>query len=130
MPLINCEIELILLCSENCVIITANNANQNPTFTITETNLYVPVVTLSTRYNAKLLAQLKSDFKRTICWNIYLSKPELLTQNPKLNPKLFELSFQGVNRLIILAFKHDAQRTSNKRYCLPNVETKGLHSYD
>ena len=66
MPLINCEIELILDWSANCVIISTNNANQVPTFTITETNLYVPVVTLSTQDNAKLLPQLKADFKRTI----------------------------------------------------------------
>ena len=39
MPVINCEIELILDWSANCVIISTNNANQNPTFTITETNL-------------------------------------------------------------------------------------------
>ena len=44
-PLINCEIELILTWSRNCVIISTNIANQIPTFTITETNLYVPVVT-------------------------------------------------------------------------------------
>ena len=49
MPLINCEVELILTWSENCVIISTNVANQNPTFTITETNLYVPLVTLSTQ---------------------------------------------------------------------------------
>ena len=78
MPLINCEVELILTWSENCVIISTNIANQNPTFTITETNLHVPVVTLSTQDNAKLLPQLKSDFKRTITWNKYLWKPELL----------------------------------------------------
>ena len=54
MPLINCEVELILTWSENCVIISANVANQNPTFTITETTLYVPAVTLSTQDNAKL----------------------------------------------------------------------------
>ena len=42
MPLINCEIELILDWSANCVMINTNNANQVPTFTITETNLYVP----------------------------------------------------------------------------------------
>ena len=48
MPLINCEIELILTWSAGCVIIYTDVANQNPTFTITETNLYVPVVTLST----------------------------------------------------------------------------------
>ena len=81
MPLINCEVELILNWSSDCVIIYTNVANQNPTFTITETNLYVPVVTLSTQDNAKLLPQLKSGFKRTITWNKYLSKTELLPQN-------------------------------------------------
>ena len=77
MYLINCEVELILYWSANCVIIYTDVANQVPTFTITETNLYVPVVTLSTQDNAKLLPQLKSGFKRTISWNKYLSKPEL-----------------------------------------------------
>ena len=72
MPLINCEVELILTWSENCVIINTNIADQNTTFTITETNLYLPVVTLSTQDNAKLLPQLKSVFKRTISWNKYL----------------------------------------------------------
>ena len=62
MPLINCEVELILNWSANCVIIYTNVNNQVPTFTITETNLYVPVVTLSTQDNAKLLPQLKSSF--------------------------------------------------------------------
>ena len=85
MPLINCEVELILTWSADCVIIYTDVANQNPTFTTTETNLYIPVVTLSTQDNAKLLPQLKSGFKRTISWNKYLSKPELLPQNPNLN---------------------------------------------
>ena len=97
--------------------------NQVPTFTITETNLYVPVVTLSTQDNAKLLPQLKSGFKRTISWNKYLPKPELLACDPNLN-HLIEPSFQGVNRLFVLAFENDAQRTSNKRYYIPNVEIK------
>ena len=102
MPLINCEVELILDWSANCVIIYTNVDNQVPTFTITETNLYVPVVTLSTQDNAKLLPQLKSGFKRTISWNKYLAKPELLAQNVNLN-HLIEPSFQGVNRLFVLA---------------------------
>ena len=55
MPLINCKIELILTWSADCVIIYTDVANQNPTFTITETNLYVPVVTLSTQDNTKFL---------------------------------------------------------------------------
>ena len=78
MPLINCELELILDWSVSCVIIYINVANQVPTFTIKETNLYVPVVTLSTNDNSKLLPQLKNGFKRTITWNKYLVKPELL----------------------------------------------------
>ena len=78
MPLIICEVELILNWSANCAIIYTNIANQVPTFTITEKNLYVPVVTLSTKDNAKLLSQLKSSFKRTISWNKYVSKPALL----------------------------------------------------
>ena len=93
------------------------------TFTITETNLYVPVVTLSTQDNSKLLPQLKNGFKRTITWNKYLIKPELLAQNANLN-HLIEPSFQGINRLFVLAFENDDQRTSNKRYYTPNVEVK------
>ena len=53
-------------------------ANQNATFEITDTKLYLPVVTLSAHDNSKLLKQLKSGFKRIISWNKYLSKPELL----------------------------------------------------
>ena len=48
MPLINCEVELILTWSAGCVIICTDVADEVPTFTITKTNLYVPVVTLST----------------------------------------------------------------------------------
>ena len=72
MSLINCEVELILTWSGNCVIISTNVSDQNSTFTITETNLYAPVVTLSTQDIAKLLPQLKSGFKRTISWNKYI----------------------------------------------------------
>ena len=123
MSLINCEIELVLTWSKNSVIISTNNANQIPTFTITETNLYVPVVTLTTEDNSKLLPQLKDGFKRTINWNKYLIKPELLAQNANLN-HLVEPSFQGVNRLFVLAFEDDAQRISRKRCYIPNVEIK------
>ena len=96
-----------------------------PIFTITETNLYVPVVTLSTQDNAKLLQQLKS-FKRTVSWNKHLTKPELLAQNANLN-HVIEPTFQGVNRLFVLAFENDAQRTSHKKCYLPNVEIKNYN---
>ena len=123
MPLINCEVNLILTWSADCIIIYTDVVNQIPIFKITETNLYVPVVTLSIQDNAKLLPQLKSDFKRTTSWNKYLSKPELLAQNQNLN-HLVEPSFQGLNRLFVLAFEDDAQGTCNKKYYLPNVEIK------
>ena len=83
-------------------------------------------MTLSTQDNAKLLQQLKSGFKRVINWNKYLSKPELLAQNPNLN-YLVEPSFQGTNRLFVLAFENDTQRASAKGYYLPNVEIKNYN---
>ena len=120
MPLINCEVNLILTWSSTCVITNSRGAG---TFAITDTKLNVPVVTLSTQENTKFLQQLKSGFKRVINWYKYLSKPELLAQNPNLN-HLVEPSFQGVNRLFVLAFEGDAQRTSHEAYYLPNVEIK------
>ena len=101
MPLINCEISLILTWSENFVIIYTDIANKNPTLLIDKTTHYVHVITLSTQDNAKLFQQLKSGFKRTINCNKYLSKPELLAQNSNLN-HLVKASFQGVNRLFVL----------------------------
>ena len=123
MPLINCEINLILTWSSTCVLVSTNIAAQNATFTITDTKLYVPVVTLSTQENNKFLQQLKSGFITVINWNKYLSKPELLAQDPNLN-HLVEPSFQGVNRLFVLAFENDNNRTSDDQYYLPTVEIK------
>ena len=106
MPLTNCEIELILDWSATCVIIYTNVANQIPTFTITETNIYVPAVTLSTRDDSKLSPQLKNGFKRTKSWNKYPAKPELSARNANLN-HLIEPSFQCVKRLSVLAFENE-----------------------
>ena len=122
MPLINCEVNLSLTWSRNCVIVSSNEEDQNATFAITDKKLYIPVVTLSTQDNPRLLEQLKSGFKRVINWNKYLSKPELLARNPILNHSV-QPSFQGVKRLFVLAFDGDnTKRTSSKRYYLPNVE--------
>ena len=118
MPLINCEVNLILTWSSTCVITDSNGAG---TFAITDTKLYVPLVTLSTEENTKLLQQLKSGFKREINWNKYLSKPESFRRNANY---LVEPSFQGINRLFVLAFEGDTQRTSHSGYYLRNVEIK------
>ena len=122
MPLINCAVNLILTWSENCVLVSTNVANQNATFEIIDTKLYVPVVTLSIQY--KLLQQLKSVFRRVIIWNKYLSKSELLTQNPNLN-HLVEPSFEGVNRFYVLSFENNTQRANAKGFHIPNAEIKG-----
>ena len=85
MPSINCEINLQLKWSEKCILVAATAANQVPEFKITDTKLYVPVVTLSTECNAKLLKQLESGFERTIDWNRYQVKKTNLVQNRYLD---------------------------------------------
>ena len=126
MPLINCEVNLILIWSSTCGLIATGVPNQAATFAMHDTKLYVPVVTLSTQENTKFFQQLKSGFKRVINLNKYLSKPELLAQNPNLN-HLIEPSFQRVNRLFVLAFENDDDRTSDEQYYLPTVEIKGYN---
>ena len=75
MPLITYEISLQLKWSREWTIVAgiANN-NQNPTFQVNDTKLYVPVITLSAQENIKLLKQLESGFKRKINRNKYLAK--------------------------------------------------------
>ena len=80
-------------------------------------------MTLSAQENTKFLQQLKSGFERVINWNKYLSKPELLRRKPNLN-HLVEPRFQGVNRLFVLAFQNDDDRTIDNLYYLPTVEIK------
>ena len=71
MYLINGEIDFDLICLKKYIIVPTNVANQGGTFSVTDTRLYVPVLTLSTQNNAKLLEQLKIGFERTINWNKY-----------------------------------------------------------
>ena len=97
-PLINCEVNLILTRSSTCVITNSNTGAGR--ITITDTKLYVPVVILSTQDNAKLLHQLKSGSKRAINGNKYQSDPKTYAQNHYLN-HLVDPRFQGVNRFIV-----------------------------
>ena len=121
MSLINCEIKLILTWSNRCFIIENPIVGQKPTFTITDTKLYVPVVPLSTQDNAKLLEQLKSGFKRTINWNKYEPKVTVEKQNQYLD-LLINPSFRGVNRLFVLSIENNDGRTSYTKYYLRLVE--------
>ena len=109
--------------SKNCVLVAGAADNQNPSFQINGTKIYVPVVTLSTQENIKPLKQLESGFKRTINWNKYLAKTTNQAQNRYLD-FLIDPSFQGVNRLFALSFKDDDGRESHKQYYLPTAEIK------
>ena len=107
-PIINCEVELILTWSKKCVI---TNSTGEGKFVITDTKLYVPVVTLSTQDNLKLLQQVKSGFKRKIIWNKYESSIKTFAQNRYLN-YLINPIFQGVNKLFVLIFENENGSTN------------------
>ena len=143
MPLINCEINLILTWSENCVLtskatrdavpaqggnpaVTRVNNPTNARFKITDTKLYVPVVTLSTKDDNNFLEQLKSGFKRTIKWNKYRSEMTNQTKTNHLN-YLIDPTFTKVNRLFVLSFKNEEDRTSFWKYYVPKVEMKDFN---
>ena len=131
-PLINCEINLILTWSENCVITSnatrdadpdadpAADAVNNPT------NLYVPVVTLSTEDDNELLKQLKTGFKKTIKWNKYRSEMTNQAKTNNLN-YLIDPTFNKVNRLFVLSFENEEDRTSFSKNYTPNVEIKDFN---
>ena len=118
MPLISCKINIILTWSVNCAISDAA-ANQDTTFAITDTKLYVPVVTLSIDDNEKLLQQLKSEFKYTI--NRNKNEPKTTIQNApnRFFDFLIEPSFPGVNRLFVFTSNANDKRIGNSKYFLP-----------
>ena len=130
-PLINCEVELILTWFKNCVLIDKLTREadynvpivreidnpENAIFKITDTKLYVPVVTLSKEDDIKLLEQLKSGFKRTIKWNKYRSQMTIQPQNKNLN-HLIDPTFMNVNRLFVLSFPRN--NNTDSRYSFSN----------
>ena len=120
MSLINCEVSLTLTWFENCALtditaqderapeggIPAGPAIRAPTseiFKITETKLYVPVVSLSTKGDNNFLEQLKLGFKRTIKWNKHRSETTKQTKTNHLNC-LIDSTFTKVTRLFLLSF--------------------------
>ena len=136
MPLFNLEVSLSLTWSENCVItsmekrvIINTRRDVSPTgatFKITDTKLYIPVVTLSTKDDNNFLEQLKSGFKRTIKWNKYRSEMTNQTKNNNLN-YLIDPTFTKVNRLFVLSFENENDRTSFSKYYVPNVQIKDFN---
>ena len=136
MPLVNCEVPLILTWSRESVItimerrvITNTRRDTSPTnatFQITGTKLYAPAVTLSTKNGKRLLQQLRTGFKRTIKWNKYRSEMTNQTQNNNLN-YLIDPTFTKVNRLFVLSFENEDDRRSFSKYYVPNVQIKDFN---
>ena len=102
------------------------DAPTSATFKITDTKLYVLVVTLSTKDDNNFLEQLKSGFKITIKWNIYRSEMTNQTKTNHLN-YLIDLTFTKVNRLFVLLFENEENRTSFSKYYVPKVEIKDFN---
>ena len=115
-PLINCEVELILTWFKNCVLIDKStreadyNADPNvyeidnpedATFKITDVELLFQLLICQKKKDIKLLEQLKPGFKRTIKWNKYRSQMPIQPQNNNLN-YLIDPTFTNVNRLFVL----------------------------
>ena len=123
MSIINCEINLILSWSGNCFIIDNPVENQVPRLTITNTKLFVIVVTLSIPDNTKLLQQLKSGFKRTTNWNKYQSKVTVQKRNRHWN-YFIDPIFPRVHILFVFSFENNGDRASSNSYYLPQVEIK------
>ena len=88
--------------------------------------MYVPVVTLSTENDKILLEQLRTGFKRTIKWNKYRSEMTNQTKNNNLN-YLIDPTFTKVNRLLVLSFENENDRTSFSKYYVPNVQIKDFN---
>ena len=135
MPSITFEIELILTWSKNGALADmAADADANPAivaptglkFQITDTSLYVPVVTLSTKDDNNFFEQLISGFKKTIKWNKYRSEMTNQTITNHLN-HLIDPTFTKVNRLFALSFENEEDITSFPNYYVPKVEIKDFN---
>ena len=139
-PLINCEINLDLRWSKNCVLTSKATRNQiaaeggnplvpainnpaNAEFNITDCKVYVPVVTLSAENENKLLEKFKTGFSLTVEWNKYRCQISNQTVNKNLN-YLINPTFDKVNRLFVLAFENEEDRSSFSKYFTPTIEIK------
>ena len=138
MPLINCKVELSLSWNENCILTSWAG---NSTFTITDSKLYIPVVTLSIEHNSKLTKLLSERFKRSVYWNKYkVISNKIYNANDYIR-ELLDASYQGVKKIFILAYDNTGDNpvavNSHRRCFLPrikienyNIEIDGKNFYD
>ena len=111
MLLINCKIHLELNWSKNCIMFNVVGVTE---FKITNTKLYVPIFTLSSKDNVKLVKILEEGFKRPVYWNEYQTKIESKNlDNSNFKRFALDASFQGVRRLFVLAFNNTTDNDNN-----------------
>ena len=140
MLLINCKVELSLTWAPIFVLCNLVGAS---TYTLTDTKLYVPTVTLSTEDNAKLSKLLSEGFKRPVYWNKYKIIPNKTYDESDYVREFLDASYQGVKkRLFVVAYRDrgGANRVTadpHRRYFLPrvkiendNIEIDGKNFYD
>ena len=142
MPLINCKIKLNLTWKKECA---SSTAADDAVFIINDTKLYVPVVTLSKEDNKDFIEQQNKGFQRSIYWNEYKTKEQTEDANANATKYInLDPSFQGVNRLLIMAYNRLApandnqfNKDSQQIYYLPrndlnkyNVIIDGRNFYD
>ena len=126
MSLINCNVELSLKWNENCILSSEGTA---ATFTITDTKLYVPVVTLKIEDNAKLSELLSKGFERSVSWNKYKAILTDYAADTHIRERL-DASLQGVNKLFVLPYAYGNNITnenSYKKYFLPRRKIKNYN---
>ena len=99
MPLINCKIHLEFNSIEDCILSSAEGSAK---FKIMDAELYVSIVTLSTKDNANLAKQLNNGFKRSVYWNSYQTIPAKVFNQATNIYELLSTSFQGAKRLFTL----------------------------
>ena len=141
--MVNAEVELILKWSQNCVLtekatreqtnaeagppalpeVAAINAPSDLKFNVTDCKLYVPVVNLQTEYENKLYEELKTGITIDFTWSKYRSQVINQTATNNLN-YLIDPTFNNVNRLFVLAFENETDRSSYSKYYTPTVEIK------
>ena len=124
MPLINCKVELTLNLYTNCVTIIGNGTAA--AFTITDTKLYLPIVTLKFEENARLSKLLNEGFKRSVYWNHYKIFFEKYAENENIREPP-DASFQGVSKLFFLPYQRGNnyvnEEAFNKSF-LPKIKTE------
>ena len=101
MLLINCKVHLEINWIEDCILSSAGNSAK---FEITDAKLHAPIITLSTRDSVNLTKQLSKGFKRSVYLNSYQTKPAKVIVKGKNLYELLNPAFQGVRRLIALAY--------------------------